>query len=387
MTEAQGQPLAGIRVLDLGQIYLGGYVGLLLADAGADVVKVEPPSGENLRNRPREHGGRYPFAALNRNKRSIVADLKTDDGRELLLRLVRRADVLLENYTPGVMERLRLGYDVVRAENPRLVYASGSGYGSQSAYSALPAMDLTVQAMTGVISVTGFAEHPPVKAGVAIADFMAGTHLYGAILTGLLQREKTGVGCHVEVSMVDSTLPALLSSLAVALGTPDEEPMRTGNRHGGLAEAPYNVFRAVDGYVAIICVSDEQWRRLAEAIGRPEMGVQPEFASRDGRVLVIDEVDAAIAEWTARRTRATIVERLFTAGVPVAPVRTLREVALDQDLSDRGTFVTLTDPELGELQVFRSPIRFDDTELLPVVPPPCPGEHLEEVLKEWLDES
>ena len=327
MTEASAQPLAGIRVLDLGQIYLGGYVGLLLADAGADVVKVEPPSGENLRNRPREHGGRYPFAALNRNKRSIIADLKTDEGRELLLRLVRSRMYFSETYTPGVMERLHLGYDVVKVENPRLVYASGSGYGSQSAYSALPAMDLTVQAMAGVISVTGFPEHPPVKAGVAIADFIAGTHLYGAILTGLLQREKTGVGCHVEVSMLDSTLPALLSSLAVALGTPDEEPMRTGNRHGGLAEAPYNVFPAVDGYVAIICVSDEQWRSLAGAIGRPELASLPEFATRGGRVLVMDEVDAAIAEWTAQQSRAAVVECLSRAGVPVAPVRTLREVA------------------------------------------------------------
>ena len=204
---------------------MGGYAGFLLAEAGADVVKVEPPRGENLRNRPNVHGAAYPFLALNVNKRSICLDLKTASGRDEFLRLVGVADVVFDNFSSGVMKRLNLDYPVLRATNPRIVYASGSGYGAGSRYEDYQAMDLTVQAMSGVMSVTGFPESPPVKAGVAISDFMAGVHLYAGIVTALLDRERTGLGSLVEVPMLDATLPTLLSSLAVVLGT-EERSLR-----------------------------------------------------------------------------------------------------------------------------------------------------------------
>ena len=380
----QPPPLDGLRVLDLGQIYNGAYAGFLLAQAGADVVKVEPPGGENLRNRPDAHGAWYPFLALNVNKRSICVDLKTAVGKEQLLALVAVADVVLENFAPGVMDRLGVGYSVMREVNPRLVYASSSGYGEQSRYRDRPAMDLTVQAMVGVTSVTGFPDAPPVKAGVAVADFMAGVHMYSGIVSALWQRERTGRGSSVEVAMFDAALPSLLSSLAVALGTPDETPTRTGNRHGGNGEAPYNVYAANDGYVAIICVSDRQWSALAEVIGGREVLEEDRFTTRGLRVEHIDALDRAIAAWTGERGRDEVVDTLLASGVPAAPVRDLREVVEDDDLRDRGVLREVEDPVRGPIRVFSSPIRYDGQEPIAAQPAPQLGEHTEQVLREWL---
>jgi CoA:oxalate CoA-transferase len=380
-------PLTGLRVLDLGQIYSGGYAGFLLAAAGADVVKVEPPRGENLRNRPKVHGAEYPFVALNVNKRSICLDLKTTEGNERFLALVGVADVVLENFSPGVMERLGISYEVLRGVNPAIVCASSQGYGHGSRYRDLPAMDLTVQAMVGVMSVTGFPDAPPVKAGVAIADFMAGVHMYAGIVSALWRRERTGEGALVEVPMFDATLPALLSSLAMALGTTDETPVRTGNRHGGLAEAPYNVYEARDGHVAIICVSEPQWRALAEAIGDPALADDERFCTRAARVANIEALDSLVGAWTAEGTRDEVVETLLARAVPVAPVRTLREVVEDPDMRLRGQLRELDDPTLGPILVLSSPIRYDRR--TPADPRPAPGlgEHTEDVLLDWLSEK
>ena len=347
-------PLDGLRVLDLGQIYNGAYAGFLLAQAGADVVKVEPPHGDNLRNRPIAHGAWYPFVALNINKRSVCLDLKTEDGRERFLKLVGAADVVLENYAPGVMERLGVGYAVMQAANPRLIYASSSGYGTVSRYRDRPAMDLTVQAMVGVTSVTGFPEAPPVKAGVAVADFMAGVHMYGGVVTALLRRERTGEGGTVEVAMFDAAFPSLLSSLAVALGTQDETPERTGNRHGGKGEAPYNVYPTSDGYVAIICVTDVQWRALGDLIGGEPLARDGRFTTRALRVEHIDALDATVGAWTERRQRDEVIDALLVRGIPAAPVRNLREVIEDPDARDRGLLTETVDPTHGRIRVFSS---------------------------------
>jgi CoA:oxalate CoA-transferase len=377
-------PFTGLRVLDLGQIYSGGYAGFLLAEAGADVVKVEPPRGENLRNRPNVRGAEYPFVALNVNKRSICLDLKSAEGKARFLELVAVADVMLENFSPGVMDRLGLSFEVLRSVNRGLVYASSQGYGHGSRYRDQPAMDLTVQAMVGVMSMTGFPDAPPVKAGVAIADFMAGVHMYAGIATALWRRERTGEGALVEVPMFDATLPALLSSLAMALGTRDETPVRTGNRHGGLAEAPYNVYAVRDGHVAIICVSEPQWHALAEALGQAELADDERFATRAARVANIEALDALVGAWAGERTRDEVVGALLARDVPVAPVRTLREVVEDPDLVARGQLRALDDPALGQIGVLGSPIRFDRRPPREVRPAPGLGEHTDEVVRDWL---
>jgi len=385
--QKENLPLQGVRVLDLGQIYLGGYAGFLLAEAGADVVKIEPPRGENLRNRPTVHGAAYPFLALNVNKRSICLDLKSASGRDEFLRLVGAADVVFENFSSGVMSRLNLDYTVLQAINPRIVYASGSGYGVGSRYEDYQAMDLTVQAMSGVMSVTGFPDSPPVKAGVAISDFMAGVHLYAGIVTALLQRERTGVGSLVEVAMLDATLPALLSSLAVVLGTDDEIATRTGNSHGGMAEAPYNVYSTRDGHVAIICVSEPQWAGLAQALGAPALASDERFHSRAARVLNMAELDAIVGTWTSSRTRDEVVRLLRGQGVPVAPVRTLREVVDDPDLVQRGTLTEVVDPVFGRVRVLSSPIRYNRTPSIAPDPAPALGKDRDGVVFDWLNEG
>ena len=247
--DTQARPLSGIRVVDLTQIYNGPYATFLMAMAGAEVIKVEPPGGEHSRRRQKDGGGaRIPHAMLNSGKHFIVLDLKADGGKRALTKLIRRADVLVNNYRPGVMDRLGFSRERLRELNPRLICASGSGYGSSGPYRDYPAMDLAIQAMSGVMNVTGYPDRPPVKAGPAIADFNAGIHLYGAVMTALLERERTGVARAVEVSMLEAIYPALASNIGLMYGASADRNPRTGNRHGGLSISPYNVYECRDGF-------------------------------------------------------------------------------------------------------------------------------------------
>jgi len=251
------QPLVGVTVLDFGQIYAAPYATLLLALNGATVIKVEPLHGEPLRKRNavKETGADLPFYILNSNKRGVTLNLKDPRGLQLAWRLTALADVVVENFRPGMMESYGLGAAAMRERHPQLIYASCSGYGKTGAYRDLPAMDLTIQAMCGVMTSTGYPENAPVKAGPAIADFLGGIHLYGAITTALYRRAVTGEGSTVDVAMLEAVYPSLMSNLGLYLGARTPPPDRTGNRHGGLAVAPYNVFPTLDGHIAIITVS------------------------------------------------------------------------------------------------------------------------------------
>ena len=375
-------PLDGIVVIDLTQIYNGPYATFLMATAGAVVIKVEPPGGESLRRRGVVGGAALPFAMLNGCKQSISLDLKTSEGKAALIELVRGADVLAENFTPGAMDRLGLGHETLKAVNPRLIYASSSGFGSTGPYQHYPAMDLTVQAMAGVMSITGFADRPPVKAGPALCDFFAGVHLYGAITTALFERERTGVARKVEVSMQDAVYASLSSSLGLAWTQGETDvPARTGNRHAGLAEAPYNVYPAADGYVAIICTTDRHWRSLTEVMGRPGLADDPNFCTLKSRVANIDAIDAAVSEWTAELTKADIFRQLMARHVPAAPVRELKEVMHDENMHARGTLQWQDHPELGHIIVQHSPMRFADVPPRTLEPSHRLGEDTETVLR------
>jgi CoA:oxalate CoA-transferase len=384
MTETPEQPLEGIVVLDLGQIYNAPYATLLMALAGARVIKVEPRTGENLRGRTQAAGAGAPFAMLNSNKRGITLDLRTDRGRELLLGLADRADVFVENFRPGVTERLGVGPETLRERNPRLIYASGSGFGRTGPYRDYAAMDLTVQAIAGIMSITGFPDRPPVKAGPALCHFFGGIHLYGAITTALYERERTGVGRVVEASMFESVYPSLMSSLGLYFGSSGTVPGRTGNRHSGLAEAPYNVYPASDGYVAIIGVSEQHWVSLATLMGREDLIDLPGWATRHERVERIDEVDEVVTAYTSQYPRDELLELLRGARVPCAPVRDLAEVVTDEHLHERGMLQDIEHPELGPLTVPHSPLRFEGLPRVPLTPSPRLGEHNAEVLREWL---
>ncbi len=321
---------------------------------------------------------------LNACKRSLVLNLKTEGGKGILRDLALSADVLVENFAPGVMERLGLGCATLQAANPRLIYAQSSGYGSSGPYRDYPAMDLTVQAMAGVMSITGFPDRPPVKAGPALCDFFAGVHLYGAITTALYEREKTGIGRQVEVAMMDAVYPSLSSSLGLHFGTGGDVPSRTGNRHGGLAEAPYNVYPATDGYIAIICVGDVHWRSLLTAMQRRDLADDPRFASLGDRVAHMDEVDAAVSAWTATQSKEALFALLLAHRVPCAPVRSLDEVVNDPHMHERGSLQWQDHPELGRIVVQHSPLRFAGDPLRELEPSRKLGADTDALLQERL---
>jgi crotonobetainyl-CoA:carnitine CoA-transferase CaiB-like acyl-CoA transferase len=258
------------------------------------------------------------------------------------------------------MDRLGLGRDAVRARFPRLVYASASGYGSDGPYRDYPAMDLTMQAFAGVMDSTGYMDKPPVKAGAAIADFLAGAHLYGAIVTALLHRRQRGEALATEVAMLDSVFLSLASSLGLAQRAGDGFAPRTGNRHSGLSVCPYNVYPAADGYVAIICNTDANWRALAQALGRDDLAADPRFAAMAGRIAHMDAIDAEIARETCKHQRDALFKLLNGAGAICGAVRSLREVIDDPLLHDSGLLQEIDHPEYGRLVVARSALRFSD---------------------------
>jgi CoA:oxalate CoA-transferase len=363
---ATPHPLSGITVLDLGQIYNGPYCGFLLAMAGARVIKIEPRSGENLRRRATVGGGAIPFAMLNSNKEFATLNLKLGRGKELLLEMAARADILVENFAPGTMERLEVGYDILRARNPRLIYASGSGYGLTGPHRDYPAMDLTVQAMTGVMSVTGYPENPPVKSGPALCDFFGGVHLYAALMTALFERERTGAGRRVEVSMQEAVLPSLASNFGRFAAGVDDAPLRTGNRHGGLAESPYNVYPAADGHIAVLCVGEHHWEALLGAMQREDLRGDPRFATLADRVRNMDAVDEIVSAFTRARGKQALFDSLIARQIPCAPVRELAEVVADPHLHQRGALQTLDHPLYGRMVLPHSALRFDGVEPLPI---------------------
>ncbi|MEM7405144.1 MAG: CoA transferase [Pseudomonadota bacterium] len=384
MTMDPSWPLAGIKVLDLGQIYNGSYAGFLLAHAGADVVKLEPPRGDALRFRGA--GGTTPlsFSMLNTNKRGLVVDLKSDDGRELLLRLAREADVLLENFAPGALERLGVDIDALMAANPRLVCASSTGYGLSGPARNNLAMDLTVQAVGGVMSINGPADGPPLKTGLAVCDFFGGVHLYAGIVTALVEASRTGRGRRVEVAMLEAVFPVLASNLASMYNQGGTPPERRGNRHPTRGPGPYNVYACRDGHVAVICVRDVHWENMVELMGRPELATDPRFATAKARSENDDALDAEVAAWTKQWNKADLAEALKGARVPAAPVRDLVEVTRDEHMHGRGMLHDIAHPTLGDVVLPASPLRFSDTPSPEVSVEPALGEHTDEVLSDWL---
>lgn len=381
-----GTPLAGITVIDLGQIYQGPYAALLLAKAGADVIKVEPPTGEPARLRaPLGKSTSLPMAMLNSNKRGITLNLKTERGRELLKELAKRADIVLENFAPGVMDRLGVGFSVLHEVNPRLIYASGTGYGLSGPDRDSLAMDVTVQAASGMMSITGFPDGPPLKAGPTVVDFASGTHLYAGIVTALYERERTGIGRLVEISMQECVYPMLATNLGAYYNSGGQEvPRRTGNLHGGLALVPHNVYPTKDGHAALQCVIENHWTQLLHAMGREDLKDDPRFASNAKRVENQAATDALVAEWTTQHGKLEIFEITKRHRIPCAPVRDLVEVMNDPHMHERGALEWIDHPELGRVVVPTTPLRLHGAPKVPTVPSPGLGESNVEIYGDWL---
>jgi CoA:oxalate CoA-transferase len=381
MTRAN-RPLAGVTVLDFGQVFQGPYATLLMAQAGADVIKIEPPLGEPLRRRaPPGKSTTFPLAMLNSNKRAITLNLKHERGRALLFRMVEKGDVLLENFAPSVMDRLGVGWSVLHEINPRLVYGSGSGYGLSGPDRDNLAMDLTIQAVSGLISTTGFPDGPPVKAGPAVVDFISGIHLYAAVVTALFEREQTGQGRLVEVAMQEAAYPTLTSHLDAYVSS-GRVPPRVGN--ASHSRVPNNVYPTKDGYVAMNITVEEHWHNLLKAMGRDDLRDEPRFRDNAARVAHRAEVDALVGEWTKTLGKMEIFAIAKERRIPVAPVREVDEVMHDRHMHERGFLAEIEHDEIGRVTVPTSPLRFHGADPVPLAPSPKLGQHNAEIYGGWL---
>ncbi|WP_328469036.1 CoA transferase [Actinoplanes sp. NBC_00393] len=376
--------LEGVKVICVGQFYFAPYCTMLMARLGADVIKIEAPQGDPYRRLPTvdADGGPIQFRFLNSGKRTIRLDLSVPAGQDVLRDLVRGADVLVQNLSPGAMDRFGLGYDDLRRVNPRLIMASGTGFGSFGPYAGESAMDLTIQARTAIMSTTGFEDGAPVRTGPSVVDFVGGAHMLAGIVTALFQRTRTGEGQHVEVALQDAILPALTSNIAGVISQATDSPERTGNRHGSLAVAPYNAYPAIDGWVTLLCPTQAHWERLRAQIGDPA-AEDPRFATMADRCRHMDDLDVMIGHWTATRTKGGLTSLLGGLKIPCAPVVTLPELLADPHVLARGVLRTVTDDK-GSFMTLGSPLFLSGS---PIVEPTRAGdlgEHTDEVLTKEL---
>ena len=376
------QPLTGVTVLDFGQVYNGPYCGFLLAQAGARVIKVESLIGETLRARGQTSAASFAFTMLNANKESMTLNIKSAQAQALLKTLASRVDVVFENFAPGTMDKYGIGAEALRAINPRLIYASSTGYGTSAGpYRDYLGMDITLQAMTGVMSITGENEGPPMKTAAAFADFIAGTHLYAAIVSALFGREQTGEGATIDVSMHDCVFPTLATAMGSLYMNGEQQP-RAGNRHPGQSLAPYNVYEAKDGYVAIICIREGHWRKLCQAMETPDIAEEPRFATFADRAAHIDEVDEVVSRWTRTLSKDQVFATAQAHGVICAPVKDLQDVLDDPHLAERGTLKKARHDGFGEIMQMQTPLRFKDIAPPELSAPPQLGNATDVVLKE-----
>jgi CoA:oxalate CoA-transferase len=373
-------PLQGYRVIELAQIYAGPYCGLQLAHFGAEVIKIEPPgTGELLRRRPpAKHGTNYGFLMLNPGKKSVSLNLKDPRGRDILFRMLADSDVLLENYAPEALERLGLGYDDLASRFPRLVYASSKGYGRDSRFAQLGAMDFTIQAASGIISMTGYDDRPGVRVAAALIDTSTGMHLAAGILAALLEREHTGRGRKVEVAMLDVCMPAINGALGVVQD--GFKVRRLGNRHP--TTCPCNTYPCADGEIWIYCLTEVNWHQLARLMSREELITHPDYKDHRSRFKLVDQLDAIVGKWSSTQKRDDLVTLLLANKIPCAPVREIDEVAADPELTERhmvrnGTIADYEDIKVLGSAIKMSGLRGDQ------IPPHVPdlGEHTTDVLQ------
>lgn len=368
------KPLQDLKVLDFSRVLAGPYCTALLADLGADIIKVEPPQGDDYR-----HIGPFLadassalFETVNRGKRSIVLDLGRNEDRRVALALAKDADVLVENFRPGVAAKLGIGFAELAAQNPRLIYASISGFGQTGDLAGRPAYDIIVQAMSGIMSVTGQPDGPPILIGESIADVVSGLFGSWAILAALAERARTGVGRHLDVSMFDSmlALQPLVAARYMASGKP---PQRVGNRHP--LSAPFGAFRAADGDFVLAVLNDKLFQALAAVIGKPEITGDPRFATDPLRFQNEHHLRAAIESWSLARRAHDAVQELVAAGVPAAPILDVAQAQDTAIAAGRPPNQTVPHPKLGTINVPEQPVRFGAAPRGGLSPAPRLDEH------------
>jgi crotonobetainyl-CoA:carnitine CoA-transferase CaiB-like acyl-CoA transferase len=383
---APGRALADVRVLDVTQVMAGPFCAMQLCDMGADVIKVEPPSGDSTRRMAGAHGSDSPaFNAVNRGKRGIVLDLKGQAGQTAFRTLVARADVLIENYRPGVMRSFGLDYETLSALNPRLIYASISGYGATGPDAGKGGFDLVAQGVSGIMSVTGEPGGPPVKAGLPLTDLGAGLYATAAILAALHYRTRTGKGQHVDTSLLESgvALSVWEATEYFASGRPPQ-PMGSAHR----MSAPYQAIQCADGYITLAAANDRLFVRVCGLLGHPEWATDPAFADDSGRVRHREALARRIEDVTRQQPRAHWLSLLESNDIPCGPINTYDQVFDDAQVQARDMVVETAHPTLGRLRTLGSPIKMSDTPVSVGRRAPLLGEHTVEVLREaGCDES
>lgn len=377
------QALTNLRVLDLTRVLVGPYATMVLADLGADVVKVELPGvGDDSRAYPPHVAGESAyFMSLNRNKRSLALDLKNERGKALLLELAAQADVLVENFRPGAMERLGLGYERLRQENPRLIYAAASGFGQTGPYRERPAYDAVVQAMGGIMSITGPEGGPPIRVGASIGDIVAGLFTAIGILAAALSREETGRGQLVDVAMLDCQVAILENAIARYTAT-GVAPRPLGNRHPAIF--PFEPFDTADGQLMVAAGNDLLWAALCRAIGRAELADDPRFRTNPLRHEHYEPMRALLAETFRQRSTAAWRGILDAAGVPNGPINDVADLTRDPQIQAREMLQEVVHPLAGRTLLPGVPIKLSETPGAIRSPAPLLGQHTTEVLADWL---
>jgi glutaryl-CoA transferase len=384
------KPLAGLRVLELARILAGPWAGQMLADLGADVIKVErkgagddtrgwgPPFVEGKDGKP--IGAAY-FHSANRGKRSIEADFESEEGRRIVHKLAKRSDVLIENFKAGGLAKFALDYKSLAPENPRLIYCSVTGFGQDGPDAERAGYDLMAQGIGGFMSLTGYADGPPTRVGVAISDIFTGCYSVVGILAALAEREKTGKGCHVDTALVDSTV-GVLANQALNYLVSGDIPKRIGNAHPNIV--PYQEFPVADGHIIIATGNDNQFVKLCHVLGAPELAEAPAYKNNIGRLAHRDELVAKLTVLTKRMTRQDLLGKLEEQKVPAGPINDLDQVFDDPQVIYRGMKLELPSAaaKAGHIPGVRTPIVIDGWKAASEKPAPLLGEHTAEILKE-----
>ena len=384
------KPLAGLRVLELARILAGPWAGQMLADLGADVVKVErkgigddtrgwgPPFVEGTDGK---HIGSAYFHAANRGKRSIEADFENEDGQRIVRKLVKRSDVLIENFKVGGLAKFDLDYKSLAPENPRLIYCSVTGFGQDGPYAKRAGYDLMAQGMGGIMDLTGMADGEPTRIGIPMSDIFTGCYSVIGILAALAQREKTGKGCYVDTALVDSTV-GVLSNQAMNYLVSGKVPKRIGNAHANIV--PYQVFPVADGYAIVATGNDAQYVKFCNVLGAPELAQNPEYQGNIGRLKHREELIAKLSALTSKMKRDDLLAKLEAQGVPAGPINDLEQVFDDPQVAYRGMKLDLPSKAAkgGSIPGVRTPIVMDGWRAASEHPAPLLGEHTAEILKE-----
>jgi len=376
------QPLQNIRVLDLSRVLAGPYCTMVLGDLGAEVIKVEPPEGDETRGwgPPFAGGESAYYLCVNRNKRGVVVNLKTDEGRNILRELALQSDVLVENFRPGTLKKFGLDFETLHDLNPRLVYCSISGFGQTGSLRDKPGYDFMIQAMGGVMSITGEPEGEPMKVGVAVADLFAGQNAVIAILAALQARTFTGEGQYIDIALFDSEL-GWLANVASNFLISGKNPKRYGNAHANIV--PYQSFQASDGWFVVAVGNDKQFEAFCRVLGRPEFSADERFLTNSGRVqnreILIPLLKPIFLERTVSEWLALIGDQF-----PCGPINDFKQVFAMPHVKEREMLVEMEHPTIGQLPLVGSPLKMSGTRVEYRLPPPLMGQHTKEILREVL---